>query len=181
MNKLPVIASYKNGATNNTDGFTTAHNNRHHKSYRESDSPEHHDHDYDDNSRPNPINKHVTRIIGRSTGMHDQIKAAPRKLVFCVSNVTFGSDSDAFKIFLQDEMNIHVLLIFPAKSINITSATFRVCIPNVDIDKLQDSSTLPAGIVVREWFFKSASSAAETYIHSSHPDEADKRRDRVAV
>ena len=67
----------------------------------------------------------------------------------------------------QKEMNVNVVSIFPTRlsktqNSDRWSGAFRFCILEEDSGKLLDSSRLPAGIVIREWFFKGQSTAPAT-------------------
>ena len=64
-------------------------------------------------------------------------------------------------------MNVNAVSIFPTKLSNAQksdkwSESFRLCILEEDCDKLLDSSRLPAGVIIREWFFEGQSTAPAT-------------------
>jgi hypothetical protein len=158
------------------DGFETVYNNRHYKSnkrLRAGDSPlgaaSQGDKSGGGNKRSN-----VVRLIGSSTVNCRDLKAAPpkpKKSVFCVSNVDKSIDDKMLSNFLLKEMNINIVSIYPTKlsktrNLDRWSGAFRLCILEKDRDKLLDSSRLPAGIAIREWFFKGQTAAPAT-LHAS--------------
>jgi hypothetical protein len=158
--------------------FSTVYNDRHHsKRARQSDSPPTatpetrglaasrptatEDLTVPTIGRRPPVVR-AAKTIGQCTTQYTAIKVAPpkpKKAVYCISNLDSTSDADSIKSFLTNEMDIEILSIFPAKTArndNNASKAFRVCIPALDKNKLLDTTKLPYGVVVREWFFKSS-------------------------
>ena len=162
---------------NTTTGeFTMVYNNRHYndaarpKRMRPSDSPPAEALTArNDNTAParSAVNNrqrtgNAPTVVGKSTARFDKFKAAPptvrvRKAVFCVSNVDASISAEDLREFLQKELDVNVITIFPINSINSrnsVSTAFRICILAEDSGKLLDSDKLPKGIYVRQWVFK---------------------------
>lgn len=168
-----VAAEHESAAANgaqrsmDNDGYTTVYNNRHNaKRARGSDSPP----SAAASNRPTARAPRV-KAIGRMAASNQAVKAAPPKppkSVFHLSNVDKSIDEFKMTDFLQKEMNVTVLTIFPVNPTkwNENSAAFRVCIPTADTQKLLDTTLLPDGIIVREWFFK-----------GKHPEPKGRQRD----
>ena len=93
---------------------------------------------------------------------NEVLKAAPPKIlksVLYMSNVDKSADIDSIADFIRHKLDVNVISIFDAKppNSNLDSVAFRICVPESDAYKFWDTSCLPAGIVIREWFFKNGS------------------------
>lgn len=73
-------------------------------------------------------------------------------------NVDKSADIDSIADFIRHKLDIDVISIFYAKPPrgNADSAAFRICVRESDARKFCDTSRLPAGIVIREWYFKNS-------------------------
>ena len=151
--------------TMDTERYTTVYNDRHSaKRARQSDSPPTASAD----SRPTAAGVRAApraKAVGRMAVSGQAVKAAPPKppkSVFHLSNVDKSIDEATMSDYLHKTMDITVLSIFAVKPAmrNLNSAAFRVCIPTSDKSKLLDTSLLPEGIIVRDWFFKGNSTAS---------------------
>lgn len=96
------------------------------------------------------------RLIGAKTIDGEGVKAAHvlmKKSVFCVSNVALEADCVSISDFVRS-IDVNIVNCFEAKSRNIETKSFRVCICAADVDKFLISASWPANIIVRDWRFK---------------------------
>src|SRR6266516_541164 len=77
-----------------------------------------------------------------------------KKSVFCLSNAATNMSCEDIKSYVSS-LNIDTLSCFEVKTRFEGTKSFRLCIKSEDKEKLVVASTLPKGIIVREWVWKS--------------------------
>lgn len=99
------------------------------------------------------------KIIGKSNcsalKAANTIKSAIDKSVFSIHNVADQYDVSDIKNHCK-QLNIRVLFCFNISRQDQKSRSFKLAVAKVEENKIMDSSSWPAGVVVRPWNYKPA-------------------------